>query len=114
MAEQNKAIFSMTMRGVAALTAARFVAHSGVTASAGGNALGVARMSTAVNELNTVDVIGTALVESGAAIAANSLVEADSLGRAITRVSGVALGRLAPGAVATGAGQRLEMILIVN
>lgn len=114
MSRQNLAILSLTVTAVGALTAHRFVGHTGSQAASAGNALGVARSDAAIGEDVTVDVLGTGLVEAGAAIAAGAAVQVDASGRAITLAAGQKVGRLAPGAVASQAGDLVEVLLIPN
>lgn len=111
---QSISLLALTVSAAAALTAHRFVGHDGDLAGAGANALGVTRTDAALDEQVAVDVIGTAQVESGGALAAGALVESDASGRAITKSAGVTVARLAPGASAAGAGELVEVILIAN
>ena len=61
----------------------------------------------------TVDVLGTAVVEAGAAVAANATVKSDASGRAITwATSGAKVGLALEAAGA--AGQMIEVLLIPN
>ncbi len=114
MSRQCIPLLTLTLGLTATVVAERFVTGAGAQTGAAGNALGVARTAGVSGENIPVDVIGTAIVEAGAAIAANALVEADSVGRAVTKSAGVTLGRLAPGQSATAAGQFVEIILIQN
>lgn len=114
MSRENLAIFSLTVTAVGALTAHHFVGHTGSEAASAGNALGVARADAAIGADVAVDVLGTALVEAGAAIAAGAAVQVDATGRAITLAAGQKVGRMAPGAVATQAGDLVEIVLIPN
>lgn len=114
MSRQFFSVLNMTVTAVGALTAHRFVGHTGSQAAAAGNALGVARTDAAIGELCPVDVIGTAIVEAGGAIAAGAAVQVDASGRAVTLAAGEKVGRLAPGAVATQAGDMIEVLLIAN
>ena len=98
----------------AAITANRFTTYAGAVPAAGAGGCGVSRSDAAIGERVPIDALGTATVEVGAAIAANALVETDNQGRAITRNTGVVLGRLLHGQVATAAGQFVEIILIAN
>ena len=100
-----------TLSGVVA--ACRFVTPAGALAGADANTLGVARSAGIANDKIPVDVLGTAVVESGGAVAAGDTVKSDATGRAITwAVSGakVALALEA----ATAAGQFIEVLLIPN
>lgn len=105
--------FSLLVLNVAAggaLATGRFVTFAGAYAAAAGAAYGVTRTSAgASGDLVPVDVIGTALVESGAAVTAGGLVESDSTGRAINRSAGVVLGKALNSASA--AGQMVEVLL---
>lgn len=112
MSRQSTPILTLSVIAVAALAADRFVTPAGAVPAAGATALGVGRTSAAIGERQPVDVLGTAIVETGGAIAANALVETDAQGRAVTQAAGVVLARLAPGEVATAAGQFVEVLLL--
>lgn len=108
--------FSLLVLSVAAagaLAVGRFVTFAGGYPAAGVGAHGVTRTSAgASGDLVPIDVIGTALVESGAAITAGALVETDVTGRCITRSAGVILGRALNSSSA--AGQMVEVVLQLN
>jgi hypothetical protein len=112
--QNNISLLSLPIVATGAIAACRFVGPALALAAAAGNALGVSRSDAAIGERTTIDVLGTAVVEAGAAIAAGALVEADASGRAVTKASGVPLARLAPGEVASAAGQFVEVILLPN
>jgi uncharacterized ParB-like nuclease family protein len=105
-------ILTLSVLATAALTADRFVTAAGAVPAAGASALGVGRANVAIGERQPVDVLGTSIVEAGAAMTANDLVQCDASGRAITKAAGVTLGRLAPGEAPTAAGQFVEIILL--
>lgn len=107
-------LLALTMTASGAITGQRFVTPAGAVAGAGVNAQGVAQTDAVIGDKLTVDVLGTAVVETGAAIAAGALIETDATGRAITKAAGATVARLAPGEVATAAGQFVEVILIPN
>lgn len=108
-------LLALSALATAAITANRFVSVGGATVAGDGVSCGgVARAAAAIGERHTFDVIGTAVVETGAAIAANALIQSDATGRAITKAAGTTVARLAPGEVATAAGQFVEVILLVN
>jgi len=107
-------LLALTLVATGVITTNRFVTPAGAVAGAGVNAQGVAQSGAAIGEKFTATVLGTEVVETGAAIAANALIECDATGRAITKAAGVTLGRLAPGEVATAAGQFVEIILFAN
>jgi hypothetical protein len=96
------------------VAADRFVSSALAQAGAGVNTYGVARTAGISGDVVPVMVLGTAIVEAGAAMSAGALVETDASGRAITKSTGVTVGRLAPGESASAAGQFVEVILIPN
>ena len=113
MSAQNLALLSLTLALTGTVTTNRFVTAAGAQAGADANAFGVARQSGVSGDKITVDVIGTAQVESGAAISAGATVKVDSSGRAITwATSGAKVGIALE--AATGAGQVIEVRLIDN
>ncbi len=115
MAVNAVPVLTLTVLSASALVAERFITQLGGVPAAGAACFGVARTSAAATgEAVPVDVLGTAIAESGAAIAAGAEVQVDNLGRVITLAAGVKVGRLAPGSVASAAGQRLEVLLIPN
>ncbi|OAI11781.1 hypothetical protein A1507_19835 [Methylomonas koyamae] len=114
MSRQCTPILTLPLTLTGTVVAERFVTVAGAQTGAAGNALGVTRTAGVSGEVVPVDVVGTAIVETGAAISAGALVEADASGRAVTKSAGVTLGRLAPGQSATAAGQFVEVILIQN
>lgn len=114
MSRQCIPVLTLGLTLTGTVVAERFVTGAGAQTGAAGNALGVTRTAGVSGDIVPVDVIGTAIVEAGAAIAANALVESDASGRAVTKSAGVTLGRLAPGQVATAAGQFVEVLLIQN
>ena len=114
MSEQNISLLTLTVLAVGAITAHRFVTPVADQAVAGENAIGVAQSDAADGDLLPVDALGTTLVEVGAAVAEGALVESDADGRAITRTTGAILARVVPGASASGAGEKVEVMLIPN
>lgn len=107
-------LLALTVLATGAVTANRFITPAGALTGAGLGAQGVAQTDAAIGAKVTTTVLGTEVVEAGAAIAAGALVESDATGRAITKAAGISLGRLAPGEVATAAGQFVEVILFAN
>lgn len=101
----------VTLSGTVA--ANRFIAPAGAYASADANTMGVVRSGGGSGDKVSVDVLGTAVVEAGAAIAANATLKVDSTGRAITWVtSGAKIGMALQ--AASGAGVFIEVLLIPN
>jgi hypothetical protein len=113
MSMQQNSIFALTLISSAALTANRFITPAGAAAGAGANTLGVNRQTvTASGQAVTVDVIGTAIVEAGAAVSQFATVQSDATGRAITYSSGARTG-IALQAAST-AGNFIEVLLLQN
>lgn len=113
MSAQSISLLNLTVVAAGAVAANRFVTPAGAQAGADANTLGVSRYAAALGEKFGVDVIGTAVVEAGAAIAAGATLKSDANGKAITwAASGakVALALQAAGA----AGELIEVLLIAN
>lgn len=114
MSAQATNILSLTVAAAGAIAANRFVTPAGAQAGADANTLGAARFAAgAAGEKITVDALGTAIVEAGAAVAAGATVKSDASGRAITWATSGAKVGLALDA-ATAAGQMIEVLLIPN
>lgn len=109
-------IHTSTMKAGGAVVADRFVSgpvSAAVQTGAAGNCVGVAKAPAATGEYFPAVDAGETLVEAGAAVADNDLVQSDADGRAITRTStNPILGRAR--SVATAAGQKIAVFLIVN
>lgn len=109
MSAQSISLLTLTRTAAADLTAERFVTAAGATCGAGALALGVARSAAASGAVFPLDVVGTAIVEAGAAISAGAEVQSDSSGRAVTASGGTILGVALQ--AAAGAGSRVEVLL---
>src|SRR3982751_5102645 len=112
MSQQSRPILPITVAATGNVTKRRFVTVAGVQAGAAARALGVSRTDGVAGDQLTVDVLGTAVVEAGAAVAAGAQVEADASARAITKAAGVVLGHALEAAGA--AGDFIEVLLIAN
>lgn len=112
--KQSIPLLTLTLLASGAIISDRFVTPAGAVAGAGVNTQGVANSAAVIGANFTATVMGTAIVEAGAAIAAGALIETDAAGRAITKAAGVTVARLAPGEIATAAGQFVEVILLPN
>ena len=113
MSAQSTSLLAVPIVATSAIAACRFVTPAGAQAGADANTLGVGRFAAALGEKDTVDVIETAVVEAGAAVAAGATLKSDASGRAITWASAGAKVALALDA-ATAAGQMIEVLLIPN
>lgn len=113
MSRQFIPLLTLPLLSAAAVSAERFVTHAGGVPAAGAAVLGVTRNSaTAAGQSLTVDAIGTAVVETGAAIAVGALLEADAQGRCITRTTGTPVARALQATAA--AGDFIEVLLLPN
>lgn len=113
MAKQSNAVFSLTTTLSGTVAAHRFVTVAGAQAGADANTLGVARSGGGSGDKITVDVLGTAIVEAGAAISAGATLETDSSGRGVTwATSGPKVGIALE--AASGAGVFIEVLLMQN
>jgi hypothetical protein len=115
MSRQAQPILSQSVTANGAIGEYRFVTPaSAQVAAAGVNTLGVARMAAADKDVIPVDMLGTAIVETGAALTAGGPLQTDASGRAIDKAAGVTVARLLPGQTANAAGQFVEVLLIPN
>ena len=113
MSAQAVSVLTLPVTATGTVNAARFVTPGGAQAGADANTLGVSRFAGVAGDKLAVDVLGTAPVEAGAAIAAGATLKSDASGRAITWASSgakVAIALEAAGA----AGQVIEVMLIPN
>lgn len=111
--QQSIPVLALTAVAAGTIAANRFVTPAGAQAGADANTLGVCRQAAVVGDKVTVDVLGTAIVEAGAAVAAGATIKSDASGRAITWASSGAKVGLALEA-AGAAGQMIEVLLIPN
>lgn len=102
----------LSIAATAALTARRFVTAAGAVPAAGSNAFGVALSDAVSGTQVPVVTLGTAPVVAGAAIAAGAAVEVAADGKAITKTTGIAVGRALTAASADG--DTAEIFLIPN
>lgn len=113
MSTQAIPVLTLPLTATGTIAARRFVTIAGAQAGADANTFGVTRTAAVSGDKISVDVLGTATIESGAAFSAGATLKADSSGRGITwATSGakVALALEAAGA----AGQFVEVLLIPN
>lgn len=113
MSQQAIPILTLTVTATGTIAANRFVTPAGLQVAADANAIGVTRAAAVANDKIPVDVLGTTIVEAGAAISAGATLKSDSTGRAITWVTAGARLGIALEAT-TAAGQFFEAMLIPN
>lgn len=110
---QDITILALTVAATGTIGACRFVTPAGAQAGADANTLGVCRVAAVAGDKIPVNVLGTSVVEAGAAIAAGATLKSDASGRAITWATSGAKVGLALEA-ASGAGAFIEVLLIPN
>lgn len=98
MSASNIPILTLSAQAAGAITANRAVGFDRLQATVQGQKVqGVARSAAALNEYVPVDVLGTTVIEAGAAFAAGAALIVDAQGRAIASTGALAV---AAGAVA--------------
>lgn len=112
MAGSSKAELLLTVIATGTLTRRRGVTIAGATVAAAATALGIAQTDGSTGDAVPVNVLGTAVAEAGAAIAAGAALEYDASGRVVTKSAGVTIGRAL--AAAGAAGDDVEILLIPN
>ena len=113
MARQSIPILTLSHRLTGTVAANRFVTAAGAQAGADANTLGVSRVAGVSGELAPVDVLGTTVVEAGAAVAAGATIKSTAAGKAITWATSGA--KVALALEAAGAdGDLIEVLLIPN
>lgn len=113
MSRQAISLLTLTVALTGTVAAHRFITAAGAQATADANTLGVARSEGVSGEKIPVDVIGTAVVEAGAAIALGATLETDSTGRGVTwATSGGKVGIALQ--AASAAGEFIEVLLLPN
>ncbi len=113
MSYQSTPILTLTVALTGTVAAHRFVTAAGAQAGADANTLGVARSAGVSGDKIPVDVLGTSIVEAGAAVAAGATLESDASGRGVTwATSGGKVGIALQ--AAAGAGEMIEVLLLPN
>lgn len=113
MSKANIAVLTLTAIAAATLAANRFITTAGTAPTAGGLALGVTRSSGVLGDPIPVDVLGTAIVEAGAAIALDATLMVTAEGKVITHDADGdkhAVGRALE--AAGGDGSFIEVLLV--
>lgn len=112
MGRQATPILALTVTAAAALTEHRFVLQTGLACGANGAAIGVAQTDAASGDAVAVTVLGTAIIDAGAAVTVGANLESDSLGRAVTASNGPVLARALE--AASAAGDKIEVLVMAN
>lgn len=112
MGRQAIPVLALTVEAVAALTEHRFVLQTGAACGANGAGIGVLQTGAEIGDAVAVTVLGTAILEAGAAVAAGANLQSDALGRGITATTGPVLARALDAAAA--AGDKIEVLVMAN
>ena len=113
MSKASHAIFTDTVIAAAVLTNNRLVNQAGTVPAAGALAYGVTRSDAAIGDPTPVDVMGTAIVEAGAAFGKDVALMVGTAGKAIAHDnvgSKHAIGRSLE--ASTGDGAFVEVLLV--
>ena len=113
MSRSNIALLTLTVIASATVASGRFITTGGAHAAAGALPLGVTRSDGVSGDPIPVDVLGTALVEAGAAIAADAPIMVTTAGKALTHDGDGdkhAVGRALE--AAAGDGSVIEVLLV--
>lgn len=113
MTMQAYSLLTLPVAATGTIANSRLVTAAGAQAAADANTLGVSRSDAVSGDRLSVDVLGTAILESGAAFAAGATLKSDATGRGIAWAASGAKVALALQA-ATAAGQFIEVLLIPN
>jgi len=113
MSKQSIPLLTPTRRLTGTVAQHRFVSAAGAQVVADANAIGVTRVAGVSGDNVPVDMIGTTIIEAGAAFADGATLKSDSTGRGITWVTAGARLAIALQA-ATAAGEFIEVLLIPN
>lgn len=112
MSKANISLLTLTVIASATILANRFVTLAGAPCAAAALPLGVARSDGATGDPIPVDVMGTAIVEAGAAVTAGAAIMVTTDGKALTHDNDgdkYAVGRALSAAGA--AGDLIEVLL---
>lgn len=112
MGRQAIPVLALTVEAAAALTEHRFVLQTGAACGANGAAIGVLQTGAESGDPVAVTVLGTAILEVGAAVSAGANLESDASGRGVTAVNGPVLCRALE--AASQAGDKIEVLVMAN
>ena len=105
-------LLTLTVIATAAVAGCRCVTQAGAYAAAGGVVYGVTRTPGNVGDPIPVDILGTTIVEAGAAITKDAALMVDATGRVVP-LSGAGKSPVARAQeAATAAGDFIEVLLV--
>jgi hypothetical protein len=103
---------SMLYLGAALAVAGTLVGYDGLVATGATPIFGVLREDATQNRWVSVAVAGLVEIVAGGTLAAGNAIGANATGQGISVAGGTqSIGRIVPGASATAAGQRVQMLI---
>lgn len=109
MSAQKKPLLTLTRTAAASLTQYQLVDAAGAVATAASAALGAVTTDAATGDDIAVDVLGTTIALSGAAISNGAELEVGTDGAVVTKTTGLPVGIALQAAAA--AGEPIEIFL---
>jgi hypothetical protein len=111
MAAGSTTLFAKTITATATITGGCGITLAGAVPAAGAAGY-IAEFSGVTGDQITANLLGSTVAVSGAAFAANALLEFNASGKLITRTTGVSVARSF--AAATAADQQIEVLILSN
>lgn len=111
MAAGSTVLLAKTVIATATITGGQGITLTGAVPAAGAAGY-IAEFSGVTGDAITVNMLGTTVAISGAAFAANALLEFNASGQLITKTTGIAVARSI--LAATGANQQTEVFILPN
>jgi hypothetical protein len=111
MAAGSTVLFAKTVIATATITGGQGITLAGAVPAAGASGY-VAEFSGVSGDAITANLLGTTVAISGAAFAANALLEFNASGKMITKTTGIAVARSIT--AATAADQQIEVLILPN
>jgi len=112
MSQNYTPLLSLPLKLTAAVAEYTFVDLSGANSVAAAYAFGLADQGGAIGDVIKTNILGTARMVAGAAIAKGALVEVGANGRGVTKNAGITVARALEAAV--GAGSVIEVLQLPN
>lgn len=111
MAAGSTVVQALSITATATITGGSGITLAGAVPAAGASGY-IAEISGVSGQQITANVLGTTVATSGAAFAANTLLEFNGSGKLIAKTTGIAVARSI--LAATAADQLLEVLIIPN
>lgn len=112
MSQNYTPVLSLPLKLTAPVAEYTFVDLTGANATAAAYASGLADQGGAIGDVIKTQVLGTARMKAGAAIAKGALVEVGAGGKGVTKAAGIAVARTQE--AAAGVDSVIEVLLLPN